>query len=58
MKIYWNTKTFAVYTRLVIANLQLELRPSFSHSDVVCVNFIHEWRDLQFKGESARQIYF
>ena len=24
---------------------------------VVCVNFIHEWRDLQFKVDSERQIF-
>ena len=24
---------------------------------VVCVNFIHKWRDLQFKVESERQIF-
>ena len=23
---------------------------------VVCVNFIHKWRDLQFKVDSERQI--
>ena len=25
---------------------------------VVCVNFIHKWRDLQFKVDSERQIYW
>ena len=25
---------------------------------VVCVNFIHKWRDLQFKVDSERQIFF
>ena len=25
---------------------------------VVCVNFIHKWRDLQFKVDSERQILF
>ena len=25
---------------------------------VVCVNFIHKWRDLQFKDDSERQICF
>ena len=24
---------------------------------VVCVNFVHEWRDLQFKVDSERQIF-
>ena len=24
---------------------------------VVCVNFIHKWRDLQFKVDSERQIF-
>ena len=24
---------------------------------VVCVNFIHEWRDLQFKADSERQSF-
>ena len=24
---------------------------------VVCANFIHEWRDLQFKVHSERQIF-
>ena len=24
---------------------------------VVCVNFIHKWRDLQFKDDSERQIF-
>ena len=24
---------------------------------VVCVNFIHEWRQLQFKVDSERQIF-
>ena len=24
---------------------------------VVCVNFIHKWRQLQFKGDSERQIF-
>ena len=29
-----------------------------SHTtNVVCVNFIHEWRDLQFKVDSERQIF-
>ena len=25
---------------------------------VVCVNFIHKWRDLQFKFDSERQIFW
>ena len=25
---------------------------------VVCVNFIHKWRDLQFKVDSERQIFW
>ena len=25
---------------------------------VVCVNFIHKWRNLQFKVDSERQIFF
>ena len=25
---------------------------------VVCVNFVHTWRDLQFKVDSERQIFF
>ena len=25
---------------------------------VVCVNFIHKWRDLQFKVDSEREIFF
>ena len=25
---------------------------------VVCVNFLHKWRDLQFKVDSERQIFF
>ena len=25
---------------------------------VVCINFIHEWRDLQFKVDSERQIFW
>ena len=25
---------------------------------VVCVNFIHKWRDLQFKVDSERQRFF
>ena len=25
---------------------------------VVCVNFIHKWRDLHFKVDSERQIFF
>ena len=24
---------------------------------MLCVNFIHEWRDLQFKVDSERQIF-
>ena len=26
-------------------------------SDVVCVNFIHKWRDLQFKVDLEHQIF-
>ena len=29
----------------------------FHTTYVVCVNFIHKWRDLQFKVDSERQIY-
>ena len=25
---------------------------------VVCINFIHKWRDLQFKVDSERQIFW
>ena len=28
----------------------------FHTTYVVCVNFIHKWRDLQFKVDSDRQI--
>ena len=24
---------------------------------VLCINFIHEWRDIQFKDDSERQIF-
>ena len=27
-------------------------------TNVVCVNFIHKWRDLQFKVDSEKQIFF
>ena len=38
--------------------LQSGLRPSFSyHSCCVCLNFIREWRDLQFKVDYERQIF-
>ena len=31
----------------------------FSHTTyVVCANFIHKWRDLQFKVDSERQIFW
>ena len=30
-----------------------------SHTDyVVCVNFIHKWRELQFKVDTERQVFF
>ena len=31
--------------------------PVYLTNYVVCVNFIHEWRDLQFKVDSERQIF-
>ena len=27
------------------------------HTHIVCINFIHEWRHLQFKVDSERQIF-
>ena len=36
----------------------LGLRPSFSHKHIKWVNFIREWRDLQFKVDSERHISF
>ena len=40
---------------LAITTLQSGLRSSFSPTHVVCVNFILEWLDLQFKVDSERQ---
>ena len=32
--------------------------PSFSHHLRCCINFIYKWRDLQFKVDSERQIFW
>ena len=38
-------------------NLSVRMIDLVSHTIyVVCVNFIHKWRDLQFKVDSERQI--
>ena len=39
-------------------NLSVRIIDLVSHTTyVVCVNFIHKWRDLQFKVDSERQIF-
>ena len=40
-------------------NSKVRIIDLVSHTTyVVCVNFIHKWRDLQFKLDSERQIFF
>ena len=51
--------TLVTVCTYIITTLQSGLRPSFSHHlYVVCVNFIYEWRNLQFKVDSQRQIFW
>ena len=39
-------------------NLSVRIIDLVSHTTyVVCVNFIHKWRDLQFKVDSEQQIF-
>ena len=57
-----NQKTTTVYPIIYIHNWSLQ---SFSQdydlashtTYVVCINFIHKWRDLQFKFDFERQIF-
>ena len=49
-----STQTYIiVHYNLSVRNIDL-----VSHTtNFVCVNFIHKWRELQFKVDSERQIY-
>ena len=58
VKLFWHVVSGSTY----IHNWSLE--PFSQDYDlashityVVCVNFIHEWRELQFKVDSERQIF-
>ena len=42
------------YINGLIQNYDLAFHTTYS----VCVNFIHEWQDLQFNIDSERQIYW
>ena len=40
-------------------NPSVQIIDLVSHTTyIVCVNFIHKWRDLQFKVDSERQIFW
>ena len=49
----------AVHTHVIgYCNPSVRISELVSHTTyVVCVNFIHKWRDLQFKVDSERQIF-
>ena len=47
-----------IHTYLVITTPQVRIIDLVSHTTfVVCVNFIHKWRDLQFKVDSEQKIF-
>ena len=52
---------FYLFTNLQIGHYNLSVRiiDLVSHTTyVVCVNFIHKWRDLQLNVDSELQIFF
>ena len=52
--------TNILYTTYIIGHYNPSVRmiDLVSHTTyVVCVNFIHKWRQLQFKVDSERQIF-
>ena len=42
---------------IIIAHYSQDYDVAFHTTYVVCINFMHEWRDLEFKVDSERQIF-
>ena len=51
----YNRGSFFSISYVILQYLEIPYIHNLTH--VVCVNFIHEWRDLQFNIDSERQIF-
>ena len=59
-KLNGNTKLLLYIHTYIISHYNLSVRiiVLVSHTTyVVCVNFMHKWRELQFKVDSERQVF-
>ena len=52
-RIFWRLHTLFGYYNLLVRIINLVSHTTY----VVCVNFIHKWRDLQFKDDSEWHIF-